>query len=150
MRKYRTLYRIDGRPLPRLPRSVQRDILRACRIIERRTNCTCWYSERHRCVQYHLGIRPTGGPAVDFLLEQGSYLPIDPESAIRRIRSARASRARKDEMLRQSESRIAAERARRIDNLAQDLSVKGSLCDELKFLANRIHNPHSRNTVLVN
>mgnify|MGYP005846267421 CR=1 FL=1 len=79
------LYRLDGRPIPDFPASVVKEMCEKARRIYRRTGCSSWYSTMSKCVTYCPGEKPIGGPCQDLVLQNGRYIPIEVDEAVKRI-----------------------------------------------------------------
>ena len=135
------LYRVDGRPLPGLPRRVQSEVTRACREIKRRTGYQAWYHAPQRAVQYHRGTSPRYGATQDVLHTAGRYHPISVESACKRIGRSRMRMDRKLAVMKQSASDRTTAKDKAIHSKAVDIS--GSLVDEIKYRMRKAQDPHS-------
>lgn len=142
MKRYRHLIRVDGRSLPKLPKSVSKQVTDACRQIEARCKVTAWYHCGNSTVQYHFTRTPTIAPVADYLITNGRYHPISVRDSCSRLLRARMSRKRKDYEIAKIESNNKSVRENEINKLADD--CKGSLVGELLHNIRKIQNPHSQ------
>lgn len=135
------LVKVDGRRIPGLPDSVQKEIVRACKAIRRRTHWQGWYHMVLGQIQFHPGDRPMGGSVSETLFQNGRWLRVGIDDVCRKIESVRMPRRRKEQLVERSmkidAEMLEAEQRRVAENLKYDLK------DVVGFYARRIENRHS-------
>jgi len=147
MTTYPHLFRVDGRHLPGVPRSLQAEITSACRQIERRTGTSAWYHVPLQTVQYHIGAKPRGGPAESLVFQGDRYIKINVNNTCERIYGARVAAHKKTQAINEAYAESKRKMAEEIQKHNDD--VRPERIDFVKYQMNkRNHGRHSRNQVL--
>lgn len=144
----RYLTKVDGRKIPGIASSVQREITAACRLIRRRTGWQGWYHALLGTIQFHPGEQPKNGSVSDTVFQRGRYLRVRVDEVCDRINATKMPMHKKERIVERSHQQHDDKRDTALGKITEELMP--TLKDMLGYQRRMLHSPHSQRVFVMN